>query len=61
MKLFSNMKSYIFSFKNNNFIKALECSDETIDDFIFQHYFESKSKVKSVKSKQILPNKVATI
>lgn len=31
-------KPYIWTFKNNNFLQALSCSDDIIDDFTFQHY-----------------------
>ena len=47
-------KSFIFSFRNNNFIKAIEHDDEQNSNFIFQHYFEEpiiKNKIKKVVKK----------
>jgi hypothetical protein len=37
-------KPLFFTFKNNNFIMALACSDDDINDFKFQHYFQTLNK-----------------
>lgn len=48
-------KQYIWTFKNNNFLQALACSNEDIDNFIFQHYIympktKTNNKIKMVQT-----------
>ena len=60
----TNDKPYFFSFRNNNFLQALGCSDELIDKFIFQHYiskYDDTNNKTNKTNKTNITNKTNTL